>query len=79
MAEFLCDYVEDVKMLPVSCGPGSTAKVVENGSFYILNNQKQWVLQPANSSGGSGGSNSSEDDIVILNDSSTSSNDIIVL
>ena len=29
MAEFLCDYDTDVASLPTSCGPGSTAKVVE--------------------------------------------------
>lgn len=81
MAEFLCDYETDVASLPISCGPGSTAKVVENGNFYILNTLKQWVLQPANSGGsGSGGSSSGgEDDIVVLNDASTSNNDIIIL
>lgn len=60
MAEFLCDYKEDVKDLPTSCGPGSWAKVVEDGSKYILNNQKRWILQPASSGGGGGGG--SEDD-----------------
>lgn len=75
MAEFLCDYETDVASLPTSCGPGSEAKVVENGNFYILNNQHQWVLQPAAGSGGS----SSEDDITILGEADASNSDIIVL
>lgn len=75
MAEFLCDYETDVASLPTSCGPGSEAKVVENGNLYILNNQHQWVLQPATGSGSSSG----EDDITILGEASASDNDIIVL
>ena len=77
MAEFLCDYETDVASLPTSCGPGSEAKVVENGNLYILNNQHQWVLQPAADSGGSG--SSGEDDITILGEASASDNNIIVL
>lgn len=65
MAEFLCDYETDVASLPTGVGAGSTARVVENGNFYILNNQKLWVLQPANSSGG--GSTPGEGDTVIYN------------
>lgn len=79
MAEFLCDYETDVASLPTSCGPGSEAKVVENGNLYILNNQHQWVLQPAAGSGGSGSGSSGEDDITILGEASASDNDIIVL
>ncbi len=77
MAEFLCDYETDVASLPTNVGPGSTAKVVENGNFYILNNQHEWILQPASGSS-SGGTSSGEDDIIVLNDSA-SSDDIIVL
>lgn len=79
MAEFLCDYETDVASLPTSCGPGSEAKVVENGNLYILNNQRQWVLQPAAGSGGSSSGSSSEDDITILGEASASDSDIIVL
>lgn len=75
MAEFLCDYDTDVASLPTSCGPGSTAKVVENGDYYILNNNHEWVKQPKNSGGG--GSSSSEGEIVVLGD--TSANDILIL
>lgn len=75
MAEFLCDFETDVAVLPTSCGPGSTAKVVESGNTYMLNNQRQWILQPASGSG----STSDEDDIVVLNESSTSNDDITIL
>lgn len=73
MAEFLCDYESDVASLPTSCGPGSKAKVVENGNLYILNTQQQWVLQPAV---GSNSSSSSEGEIIELN---TSADDSIIV
>lgn len=75
MAEFLCDYDSDVNSLPTSCGAGSTARVVESGDIYILNNSHEWVKQPKNSGGGS--SSSSEGEIVVLGD--TSANDILIL
>ena len=54
MAEFLCDFETDVANLPTHRGAGSRAKVIENGNVYVLNGQKQWILQPKESSGGSG-------------------------
>lgn len=79
-ADFLCDYESDVANLPTNRGAGSKAYVIENGNRYILNNQHQWVLQPASSSGGSGsGSTPGEGDIVVLGESSASGDDIIIL
>lgn len=75
MAEFLCDYESDIADLPTNRGPGSTARVVETGNVYILNNNHEWVKQPKNSGGG--GSSSGEGDIVVLGD--TSANDILIL
>ena len=52
-ASFICDFQSDVANLPTNRGVGSTAKVLENGNFYILNSNKEWILQT--SSGGGGG------------------------
>lgn len=86
-SDFLCDYQSDVSDLPTNRRPGSRATVIENGNFYILNSNKQWILQPKNSggSGGSGGGSSTgEDDITVLDDTGTGSsssaeNDIVML
>lgn len=75
MAEFLCDYESDIADLPKNRGPGSTARVVETGNIYILNNNHEWVKQPKNSGGGG---SSSEGEIIVLNDN-TSANDILIL
>ena len=50
--KFLCDYQSDVANLPNNRKPGSTAYVIENGNRYILNSNKEWVLQPAGGGGG---------------------------
>lgn len=76
MAEFLCDYESDVADLPTNRGPGSTARVIESGNVYILNNSHQWIKQPKNSSGG--GSSSEEEEIIVLNDAAPT-DDIIIL
>lgn len=52
MTEFLCDYTTDVANLPTNRAAGSIARVIEDGSVYILNSEKQWILQPKNSGGG---------------------------
>lgn len=65
MAEFLCDFQTDVASLPTNCGPGSTARVVENGNFYILNNQFQWVLQPKTAGSSGGGDTPGNGDTII--------------
>lgn len=75
MAEFLCDYESDIADLPTNRGPGSTARVVESGNVYVLNNNHEWIKQPKDSGGG--GSSSSEGEIVVLGD--TSANDILIL
>lgn len=43
-ASFICDFQSDVVNLPKNRGVGSTAKVIENGNFYIFNSNKEWVL-----------------------------------
>lgn len=65
MAEFLCDFETDVANLPTNRGAGSTAKVIETGNVYMLNNLHQWVLQPKSSSGGGSGDIPGEGDTVI--------------
>lgn len=54
-ASFICDFQSDVANLPTNRGVGSTAKVLENGNFYILNSEKQWILQTSSGGGGGGG------------------------
>lgn len=75
MAEFLCDYESDIADLPTNRGPGSTARVVESGNIYVLNNNHEWIKQPKDSGGGS--STSGEGEITVLGD--TSANDILIL
>lgn len=62
-ASFICDFQSDVENLPTNRGTGSTAKVLENGNFYILNSNKEWILQT--SSGGGGGGLPPEDTTII--------------
>ena len=51
-ASFICDFQSDVENLPTNRGTGSTAKVLENGNFYILNSNKEWILQTSSGGGG---------------------------
>ncbi|MCD8090106.1 MAG: hypothetical protein LUD81_05695 [Clostridiales bacterium] len=66
----MADYSSDISNLPTStsrgtqgesklrvnaeCLPGSTCRVAEDSSVWILNNQNEWVEQES-SGGGSGG------------------------
>lgn len=85
MAEFLCDYKTEVKLLPTNVGVGSLARVIEDGNKYILNSEPRWVLQPQSGGGGGGGGGdtpSGESDIIDLDGPITpggDDSDIIVL
>lgn len=50
---FVVDFETEIAELPTNGAPGSTAFVIENGSRYMLNNDRVWKLLP--SSGASGG------------------------
>jgi hypothetical protein len=52
---YICDYESDIADLPVNKSAGSTAKVVETGNTYMLNNFHQWILQPDSGGTSSGG------------------------
>lgn len=52
---FVVDLETDISNLPTDGAPGSTAFVIENGSRYMLTNDKVWKLLPVSNSGSSGG------------------------
>lgn len=53
---FTCDEKSDLDKIDLTLvPPGSTAKIIANGAVYMLNTQRQWVLQPTGSSSGGGG------------------------
>ena len=43
VAEYVCDYTSDIEKLPTNCSAGSTAYIIEDGSYYIMNSLKEWV------------------------------------
>ena len=43
LTEFYLDGPEDIKDLPTTCAPGSTAIVIATAQVFMLNNQKEWV------------------------------------
>ena len=55
--KFIVDTVDDIFELPIAdTAAGSTAFVIENSTYYMLNNQKQWKkVNLGTSGGGSGG------------------------
>lgn len=81
---YLADYVSDISNLPTSvsegtqedgssnvnavCMPGSTCRVAEDSSVWILNNQNKWVEQETSSGGGSGstGEEATSDEVLAL-------------
>lgn len=52
---FVVDLETDITELPTDGAPGSTAFVIENGSRYMLNNERVWKLLPTASGSESGG------------------------
>jgi len=43
LKEFVLDYADDYKKLPLDCAVGSRALIIENGKVYILNSLGKWV------------------------------------
>lgn len=69
VAEFVCDTISDLDLLPTTtqpssdgksqpCAAGSTAYVLAEKRVYILNTEGEWVLYKANDASGGGGGNS---------------------
>lgn len=52
ITEFYCDTPEDITSLP-PCNMGSKAFIISTGEVYMINSQKEWILQQT--AGGSGG------------------------
>lgn len=52
---FIVDFETEIAELPTNGAPGSTAFVIENGSRYMLNNERRWKLLPSSGTGGGGG------------------------
>lgn len=42
VVEMVADYRTDIETLPTNFYPGSACLVTEDGSVWILNNQKEW-------------------------------------
>lgn len=62
---FYVDTPEDVANLPITCAPGSMARVISDSTTYCLNSELKWIK--VNFTGSNGGGNSSgEQDITIL-------------
>lgn len=44
--EIFCDTESDiVSVNKTACCPGSVLYVIDKGDVYILNNQKEWIIQ----------------------------------
>ena len=44
--EYFVDTVDDKDNIDVkACCPGSVAYIISTGDVYILNNEKEWILQ----------------------------------
>lgn len=54
LQSFVVDTQADLDNLPIDIHAGSTAFVIEKSQYYMLNNQKTWVLVNLGSSGGGG-------------------------
>ena len=43
IVEFICEYANDISSLPTDVYADSTAYIIEDGNFYILNHNKKWL------------------------------------
>lgn len=43
VVEYICEYSTDIDLLPKEDFVGSTAFVIEDGTTFILNHNKEWV------------------------------------
>ena len=41
--KFVVDKEEDIKELPISITPGSSALILSSSTFYVLGNMHQWI------------------------------------
>ena len=41
--KFVVDKEEDIKELPISITPGSSALILSSSTFYVLSNMHQWI------------------------------------
>lgn len=41
--EYVCDNIQDLKLLPKNCEMGSKCYVINANELYIMNGQHQWV------------------------------------
>ena len=46
--EYACDTIKEINSLPTNCAMGSTCKVLSTGDSYILNGNKEWVINKSN-------------------------------
>lgn len=54
--DFYIDTPADFEILKQQdCKPGSTAKVILTGEFYIKNSQGAWIKQPSGTNSSDGG------------------------
>ena len=60
---YILDTNDDLVKMPINCTPGSTAFITESSKYYMLNNQKQWVLVNIATGGNSGGGSGDFPDI----------------
>lgn len=45
IGDYLCDTVEDLKLLPEDCALGSRARVISPLSLYARQSSGKWILQ----------------------------------